>query len=146
MHIIIGMPPHIIMTGVPAAIIDIMRWQQAVNISIDMPAMGVISHIMPLSVILHVIVTIGIGIGIGIMPPIIDIMGFIIPFIIGIIVLMPGIIPDIIGFIIPPITGIGIIAIIGIVSVAILVSVAFIILSIGSCPARALIGALFVKR
>ncbi len=125
MHIIIGMPPHIIITGMPAAIIDIMRWQQAVNISIDIPAIGIISHIMPLSVILQVIVIIGIGI--GIMPPIIGIIPFIIPA--GII--PPGIMPP---GIMPPIIGIGIMAIIGIVSVAILLSAAFIFRSIGSVP------------
>ena len=40
MHIIIGMPPHIIMIGMPAPIIVIMRWQPSLNMSIDMPSPG----------------------------------------------------------------------------------------------------------
>ncbi len=72
--------------------------------SIDMPSIGVISHIMPLSVILQVIMHIMTGIGI---PPPIPIIGFIIgimPFIMPIMGFMPII--DIIGFIM----GIGILA------------------------------------
>jgi hypothetical protein len=80
-HIVIMPQPHII--GMPADIMFIMLLQHSMNISFDMPAIGVISHIMPVSVILQVMVPIII---IGIMPFIIGmpfIMG-IMPFIIGI--------------------------------------------------------------
>jgi len=104
MHIIMGMPPHIIIIGMPAPIIVIMRWQHSLNISIDMPSPGMTLQVMALPDISQLIFIIGTGIGImpgiiGIIPPI---MGM--PPIIGI---MPDIMgmPDIIG-IIPPIMGI----------------------------------------
>jgi len=134
MHIIIGMPPLIIMTGMPAPIIVIMRWQHSLNMSIDMPSLGMTLHIMPLAVISHDIFIIGTGmpdiigimplpiIGImlpiigmppiigfimGIMPPIIPIMGFIMGFIIiGFIII--GIMPPIIGMLAGVLVGIGI--------------------------------------
>ena len=84
-----------------------------VNMSMDMPSIGVISHIMPLSVILQVMVAIMTGI--GIMPPIIDIMLFII-----------GIMPFIMGI------GMGIMPIIGIWGIGFFISlVACIVLSVG---------------
>ncbi|WP_233741563.1 hypothetical protein [Agrobacterium vitis] len=114
-HII--MPPHIIIIGMPPLI---MRLQHSMNMALSMPSMGFISHIMPVSVILHVIMPIIIGIGIGIIigmapimfiPPIIGIMPFI------------GIIPFIMGFIIgwpmPPIIGV----IIGIMFIAVFMRV-----------------------
>lgn len=101
------MPPHIIIIGMPPDIMDIMRLQHSMNMSLSMPSIGFISHVMPSAVIVQVIMPIIIGIImpfiIG-MPPIIGIMPFIIgiPPIIGII---GFIIPPIIGFIMPPIIG-----------------------------------------
>jgi hypothetical protein len=96
------MPPHIIIIGMPPDIMDIMRLQHSMNMSLSMPSIGFISHVMPSAVIVQVIMPIIIGIImpfiigmppiIGI-PPIIDIIGFIIPPIIGFIM------PPIIGFI-----------------------------------------------
>ena len=105
MHIIMGMPPHIIIMGMPAPIMLIMRWQHSLNISMDMPSPGMTLHIIMPPDISQLIFIIGTAIGImpGIIPGIIPpIMGM--PPIIGI---MPGImgIPPIIG-IIPPIMGI----------------------------------------
>jgi hypothetical protein len=106
MHIIIGMPPHIIIIGMPAFIMLIMRWQHSSNISFDMPSLGMTLQVMALPAISQDIFIIGTGI--GIMPPIIGIIPGIPPiigimlFIIGI---MPGIIPPIIG-IMPDIMGI----------------------------------------
>ena len=104
MHIIMGMPPHIIIMGMPAPIMVIMRWQHSLNISMDMPSPGMTLHIiMPPDISQLIFI---IGTAIGIMPGIIGIIPFIMgmPPIIGI---MPGImgIPPIIG-IIPPIIGI----------------------------------------
>ena len=96
MHIIIGMPPHIIIIGAPMAIIDCMASQRSFMRGIIDASVGIIFIIMPSlvisQVILHIIgimpmPIIGIIIGmpiwfiiIGFMP-IIDIMG--IMFIIG---------------------------------------------------------------
>ena len=100
MHIIIGMPPHIIIMGMPAPIMVIMRWQHSLNISMDMPSPGMTLQVMALPDISQLIFIIGTAI--GIMPGIIGI----ILFIMG----MPpiiGIMPDIMGIgIIPPIIGI----------------------------------------
>ena len=93
MHIIIGMPPHDIIMGMPELIMAIMRWQAAMNISFETPSIGIISQTMPMSVILQVIVAIMTGIG---MPPM-PIIG-IMPIIIGFIIM--GIIEFIMGFII----------------------------------------------
>ena len=87
------MPPHIIIVGMPVFIMAIMRSQHSMNISFMESSIGIISHFMPVGVmvqvILHIIIAIGIMPGIidGIMPPII------------------GIIPPIVG-IMPPIIGI----------------------------------------
>jgi hypothetical protein len=105
MHIIMGMPPHIIIMGMPAPIMLIVRWQDSLNISMDMPSPGMTLHIIMPPDISQLIFIIGTAIGImpgiipGIIPPIIGM-----PPIIGI---MPGIMgmPPIIG-IIPPIMGI----------------------------------------
>jgi len=88
-HII--MLPHIIIIGMPDDIMDIMRLQHSMNMSLSMPSIGIISQTMPFGVILHVI-----------LPIIICIMGIIIGFIIG----MPPIMEPIIGFIIGFIIGI----------------------------------------
>jgi len=82
-HII--MLPHIIIIGMPDDIMDIMRLQHSMNMSLSMPSIGIISQTMPFGVILHVI-----------LPIIICIMGIIIGFIMG----MPPIMEPIIGFII----------------------------------------------
>jgi len=100
MHIIMGMPPHIIIMGMPAPIMLIMRWQHSLNISMDMPSAGMTLHIiMPPDISQLIFI---IGTAIGIMPGIIGIMLFIMG--------MPpiiGIMPDIMGIgIIPPIMGI----------------------------------------
>ena len=88
-HII--MLPHIIIIGMPEDIMDIMRLQHSINMSLSMPSIGIISQIMPFGVILQVI-----------LPIIICIMGIIIGFIIG----MPPIMEPIIGFIMGFIIGI----------------------------------------
>jgi hypothetical protein len=125
MHIIIGMPPHIIIIGAPMAIIDVMASQRSCMRGIIDASVGIIFIIMPSFVIsqdiLHIMgimlppIIMGIIMPMpGIMPFIIGIMPFIIgmppiimPFIIGIIMfgIMFGIMPfmpDIIGFIIGP--------------------------------------------
>lgn len=97
---IIMLPQHIIM-GMPAFIMAVMRSQHSVNISIDMPSIGIISQVMPVLVMVQVTLHIIIGMDIGIIEPIIGIMPGMPP--IGII--MPGIIEPIMGFIMPPIIG-----------------------------------------
>ena len=91
MHIIIGMPPHIIIIGAPMAIIDVMASQRSVMRDIIAGSVGIIFMTMPSFVISQDILHI-----IGVMPFII----------IGIIMPMPGIMfmPFIIGIIpMPPI-------------------------------------------
>jgi hypothetical protein len=120
--IIIGMPPHIIITGMPIAIMLIMRLQQSMNMSFDMPSMGIIRQFMPsgvMSQLMRHIIGAGIMPIIGIMPPIIgfiigmsDIMGM--PDIMGI-----GIMPPVIDGIMPPLIGMGM----GIIPVIIIVSI-----------------------
>lgn len=95
-HII--MLPHIIIIGMPDDIMDIMRLQHSMNMSLSMPSIGIISQTMPFGVILHVI-----------LPIIICIMGIIIGFIMG----MPPIMEPIIGFIIGIAPIIGMLLIIG---------------------------------
>lgn len=88
-HII--MPPQFIITGMPPDIIDIMRLQHSMNMSLSMPSIGFISQTMPSAVMVHFMEPIIIIIGME------AIIGIIAPFIMG----MPpiGIIPPIIGFI-----------------------------------------------
>lgn len=105
--IIIGIPPHIIMHGMPMFIMDIIICMRSFIMSICDMSIGIILQTMPSLpisiVILHIIgmfiMPMGfmpiIGIIIGMPMPII---GFIMPFIIGIMF--------IIGFIMPPIIGI----------------------------------------
>jgi hypothetical protein len=128
MDIIMPMPPHIIIIGMPDFIMSIMRRHMSMNISCDMPSIGIIWQVMPVLVISQVILPIIIGI---IMP---FIIGIIMPFIIGIMLpimppiigIMPpmGIMPPIIGIcmgIMPPIMGICI-GIIGCMAAVILLS------------------------
>lgn len=82
MHIIIGMPPHIIIMGMPQAIIRFMRSQQSFIISMVVPSIGIIVQTMPAGVISQVIMQVGIGI---------------MPAIIGIICVMFGIMPRLSG-------------------------------------------------
>ncbi|OWV78722.1 hypothetical protein ATY75_06100 [Rhizobium sp. N122] len=101
------MPPHIIIIGMPPDIIDIMRLQHSVNMSLSMPSIGFISQTMPSAVMLHFIEPIIIIIGIE------AIIGIIAPFIMGM--------PPIIGIIPPPIIGFimaGMLFIIGIMFMA----------------------------
>jgi hypothetical protein len=96
MHIIIGIPLHIIIIGAPMAIIELMASQRSVMRDIIEGSVGIIFMTMPSLVISHDILhAIGIiaPIIIGIIMPMPGIM----PFIIGIIMPMPGIIPFIIG-------------------------------------------------
>jgi hypothetical protein len=107
MHIIIGMPPHIIITGAPMAIIAFMASQRSFMRGIIDESIGIIFIVMPSFVISQDILHI-----IGVMPP--PIMGIIIgiigmPFIImGMPPIMAppimGIMPPIMG-IMPPIIG-----------------------------------------
>nr|WP_157179782.1 hypothetical protein [Rhizobium leguminosarum] len=86
------MPPQFIITGMPPDIMDIMRLQHSMNMSLSMPSIGFISQAMPSAVMVHFIEPIIIIMGID------AIIGIIAPFIMG----MPpiiGIIPPIIGFI-----------------------------------------------
>ncbi|SCM75997.1 conserved membrane hypothetical protein [uncultured Pleomorphomonas sp.] len=117
---IIGMPPHIIIMGMPPCIMAIMRLQQSMNMSMLASSIGIISHVMPVLVILQVILAIMTGIICGIMPPII---GFIMPPIIGMPII--GIMPFIIGIIwgiMLPIIGICIMGIIGCMFMAVFIS------------------------
>jgi len=113
---IIGMPPHIIIMGMPPCIMAIMRLQQSMNMSLLASSIGIISHIMPFLVIWQVILAIMTGIICGIMPPIIG-------FIIGMPII--GIMPFIIGIIwgiMLPIIGICIMGIIGCMFMAVFIS------------------------
>ncbi|MBX3224719.1 MAG: hypothetical protein KF795_29655 [Labilithrix sp.] len=101
MHIIIGMPPHIIIIGAPMAIIAVMASQRSFMRGIIDASIGVIFIIMPSFVISQDILHI-----IGIMPPPIMgiIIGIIMPFIIGMFMgIIIGIMPPCIG--IPPCIG-----------------------------------------
>ncbi len=93
MHIIIGMPPHIIIIGIPIAIIAFIASQRSVMRAIIDGSIGIIFMTMPSFVISQDIRHV-----IGIIPPLI------IGIIIGIIMPLP-IMPPIIGIIPPPIIG-----------------------------------------
>jgi len=69
MPTIIGIPLHIIIIGMPIAIIAVMRSHIAVIISMVMPAVGIILQTMPSAVISQVIAQHGVGIIIGIIMP-----------------------------------------------------------------------------
>jgi len=100
-HIIV-MAPHAIIIGMPMFIIVIIRWQHSMNMSFMASSIGIISHFMPVGVMVQVILHIIIAI--GIMPPIIGIM---LPIDIGIIVCI-GIMPPIMGIFIGIMVDIGI--------------------------------------
>ncbi len=55
MHIIIGMPEHIIITGIPMAIVAVMRSQQSFIMSIGIPSIGFIVQTIPAGVISQLI-------------------------------------------------------------------------------------------
>jgi len=95
-HIIV-MPPHIIIIGMPMFIVAIVRSQHSMNMSFMESSIGIISHFMPVDVMVQVILHIIIAIGI-------------MPAIIGMVPIIDGIMPPIIG-IMPPIIGMGIICI-----------------------------------
>lgn len=100
MQHIIGMPPQVIIIGIPMAIMDAIFSQHIFIISMVMPpSIGIILQTIPASVISTVILHIGIGIIIGMPIP---------PPIIGICIGIP-IPPPIIGIIMPIMLGIGII-------------------------------------
>ncbi|WP_437732206.1 hypothetical protein [Sorangium sp. So ce1335] len=117
MHIIMGVPPHIIIIGIPADIIFVIISQRSLSMSIDMPSGGIILQVIPSLVIsqdiLHIIGML-MPIMPGIMPmPIMPIMLGIIgmPMLImpGIMLIMLGIMPimlDIIGMPMPIMLGI----------------------------------------
>jgi hypothetical protein len=78
-HIVI--PPQAIIIGMPMFIMVIMRSQHSINMSFMESSIGVISHFIPVGVmvqvILHIIIAVGIMLfimGIGIMLPSIGIM------------------------------------------------------------------------
>jgi hypothetical protein len=81
-HIIIGMPPIIIIIGMPIFIIMHMRSHIAFIMSMVMPAIGIIFIIMPSAVISQVILHMGMFIIMGIGMPMLCIMPPIIGFII----------------------------------------------------------------
>ncbi|XXU34855.1 hypothetical protein WME93_38835 [Sorangium sp. So ce1000] len=110
MHIIMGIPPHIIIMGMPADIIFVMASQRSFSMSIDMPSGGIILQTIPSLVISHDILHI-IGIPMPIVP-IMDIIGMPMPIMLGIMPIM-GIIgvpmpimPGIIGILMPIMPGI----------------------------------------
>jgi hypothetical protein len=149
MHIIIGMPPHIIIIGAPMPIIDCMASQRSFMRPIIEASVGIIFMTMPSFVISQDILHI-----IGIMPGIIGIiMGIMpimfMPFIIGIMFMpfMPFIIgmppPIIIPFmgIMPFIIGImfmfGIMLFMGIEPIPFIIGIAvFMVSSMGSFRSR----------
>ena len=106
MHIMVGIPPHIIMAGMPMAIMPLIISQQPFIISICAGSIGIILQTMPSLVISMVIrhimgrMPIIMGMGIGIMPGI-----GLIPFIME--PIMPGIIIGM-GIVIGMAMGIGI--------------------------------------
>lgn len=55
MHIIIGIPGHIIIAGIPIAMVKFMRSQQSFIISIAMPSIGFIVQTIPSGVISQLI-------------------------------------------------------------------------------------------
>ena len=138
MHIIIGMPLHIIIIGAPMAIIDCMASQRSFMRGIIEASVGIIFMTMPSFVISQDILQF---IGIIIMPFII--IG-IMPFIIGIMPI-PFIMPIICGIIMPFIIGImfgimlfiGIMLFMGIEPIPFIIGIAlFMVSSMGSFRPR----------
>lgn len=118
MQHIIGMPPHIIIMGMPLPIMPIILSQASFIICVDMPAIGVMVQTIMSPFISHDMVHMGTII--GIMPPIMEFIIGIMPiigFIMPIIGIMLPIMAPIIWFII------GIMFIIGIIPWVIMPSV-----------------------
>ena len=141
MHIIIGMPLHIIIIGAPMAIIDCMASQRSFMRGIIEASVGIIFMTMPSFVISQDILQF---IGIIIMPFIIIGIMPIMPFIIGIMP-MPFIMPIICGIIMPFIIGImfgimlfiGIMLFMGIEPMPFIIGIAvFMVSSMGKLSAR----------
>jgi len=61
MQVIIGMPPHIIIIGMPMFIMAIMRSQAIFIMSMVMPSPGVILQTIPVGVISQVIMQVMVG-------------------------------------------------------------------------------------
>ncbi|AKJ02106.1 Hypothetical protein AA314_03732 [Archangium gephyra] len=84
-HIIMGMPLHIIIIGIPMAIMEFIASQHSFIISIWPASMGIIRHIMPslpISQVIRAIIGMRIIMGIIIgMPPIIGFMPIMPPII-----------------------------------------------------------------
>jgi hypothetical protein len=82
-QLIIGMPPQIIMQGMPLAIIVVSMVHMSFIMSLVVPSPGIIMHIMPLSVMVQVMrhiigIMVAIGIICGMAPALIGIdIGFI---------------------------------------------------------------------
>ena len=95
MQSIIGIPPHIIVIGMPQAIILFIWSQQSFIMSMVMSSIGIIVQTMPRGVISQVIL----HVGIRIMPAIIGIMFVIIGIMFGIIGIMFAIIGIMFGII-----------------------------------------------
>jgi hypothetical protein len=71
---IIGMPLQLIIMGMPHSVIFIIRAQQFLNISMFMPCIGIILHIMASPCVEHSIMHFMDGMGMGMPIPIIGIM------------------------------------------------------------------------
>ncbi|XXT17639.1 hypothetical protein WME94_46155 [Sorangium sp. So ce429] len=120
MPIIMGIPPHIIVIGIPDDIIFIIASQRSLSMSIDMPSGGIILQVIPsLPISQDILHIIGMPMPImfcimlimlGIMPGIIGmpmpIMFGIMPIMFGIMPIMFGIMPGIIGMPMPIMLGI----------------------------------------
>ena len=91
MPIIMGMPPHIIIIGIPDAIIFVIMSQRSLSMSIDMPSGGIILQVIPSLVISQDILHI-IGMPMLIMLGIMPIMLGIMLIMLGIMLIMLGII------------------------------------------------------
>ncbi|WP_437981768.1 hypothetical protein [Sorangium sp. So ce117] len=104
-HIIMGIPPHIIIMGIPADIIFVMASQRSFSMSIDMPSGGIILQIIPSLVISHDILHI-MGMPMPIMPGIMPIIGMPMPIMPGIIGMLMPIMPGIMGMPMPIMPGI----------------------------------------
>ncbi|WP_437895075.1 hypothetical protein [Sorangium sp. So ce124] len=100
-HIIMGIPPHIIIMGIPADIIFVMASQRSFSMSIDMPSGGINLQVIPSFVISHDILHI-----IGMLMPIMGIIGMPMPIMPGIIGMPMPIMPGIIGMPMPIMPGI----------------------------------------
>jgi hypothetical protein len=81
---IIGIPPQVIIIGIPAAIMAIMRSQAIFIMSMVMPSAGIILQTIPVGVISAVMVQEGICIGIGIIMGMPMFIGICMPIFIGI--------------------------------------------------------------